>query len=102
MCCVAASVAKVLAASLGSSIRNDSMSDRSKGLRRRNTRQGNAVIRIHYSADPERGQAWVAQERKRYSSQGAWDREQEIIHEAGGGERLFADVLNRWGDKIII
>ena len=78
------------------------MSDRSKGLRRRNTRQGNAVIRIHYSADPERGPAWVAQERKRYSSQGAWDREQEIIHEAGGGERLFADVLNRWGDKIII
>jgi hypothetical protein len=33
---------------------------------------------------------------------GAWDREQEIVHEAGGGELLFAEILNRYADKIII
>src|SRR5205085_11279456 len=43
-----------------------------------------------------------AQERKKYSSQGAWDREQEIIHEAGGGERVFAEVFSQWSDQIII
>jgi hypothetical protein len=73
-----------------------------KGTSLRYTPQGTPVLRIHYSADPERGPEWVARERKKYSSQGAWEREQEIVHEAGGGERLFADVLNRWGDKIII
>jgi hypothetical protein len=60
------------------------------------------VYRVHYSADPEHGQEWLAQERNKYSSQAAWDREQEIIHEAGGGERLFAEVLSRWEDKILI
>jgi hypothetical protein len=78
------------------------MKDIPKGLTFRRTRQGTTVMRVHYSADPERGPEWIAQERKKYSSQGAWDREQEIIHEAGGGERLFADALGRWGDKIII
>jgi hypothetical protein len=72
------------------------------GMVQRRTRQGTAVMRIHYSADPERGPEWVAQERKKYSSQGAWDREQEIIHEAGGGERVFAEVFSQWSDKIII
>jgi hypothetical protein len=28
--------------------------------------------------------------------------EQEIVHEAGGGELLFAEILNRYADKIII
>ena len=59
-------------------------------------------MRLHYSADMDRGPQWVAQERKKYSTQGAWEREQEIIHEAGGGERVFADVLGRWDDRIII
>jgi hypothetical protein len=72
------------------------------GMVQRRTRQGTAVMRIHYSADPERGPEWVAQERKKYSSQGAWDREQEIIHEAGGGERVFAEVFSQWSDKIIV
>ena len=73
-----------------------------KGLTTRSTRQGTAIVRLHYSADMDRGPQWVAQERKKYSTQGAWEREQEIIHEAGGGERVFADVLGRWDDKIII
>jgi hypothetical protein len=64
------------------------------------------VLRAHYSADPERDPAsnpgWREQERRKYSSQGAWDREQEVIHEAGGGERVFAEVFSRWSDKIIV
>lgn len=73
-----------------------------KGMSTRKTRQGVEVVRIHYSADPERGPDWAARERKNYSSQGAWDREQEIIHEAGGGERLFAQILEQHADKILI
>src|SRR5947207_3301658 len=73
-----------------------------KGLSLRHLPDGRPFLRVHYSADPQRGPEWVEQERKKYSSQGAWDREQEIIHEAGGGERVFAEVFSRWSDKIII
>src|SRR5947208_1082253 len=73
-----------------------------KGLSLRHLSDGRPFLRVHYSADPERGPEWVEQERKKYSSQGAWEREQEIVHEAGGGERVFAEALNRWADKIII
>jgi hypothetical protein len=41
-------------------------------------------------------------ERRKYKSQQEWDKEQEIIHSAGGGERLFAETLRQWGHKIII
>jgi len=81
---------------------NDHLSCLTPGLTMRRMRDGRPVYRVHYSADPERGTAWVIRERKKYSSQGAWDREQEIIHEAGGGERLFADVLSRYAEKILI
>jgi hypothetical protein len=73
-----------------------------KGLSFRRTPSGVPVAKLHYSADPERDSRWVEQERRKYSSQAAWDREQEIIHEAGGGELLFAEILNRYDDKIII
>src|SRR5437660_6652080 len=72
------------------------------GVRVRRLADGRPVYRVHYSADPERGAAWVERERKKYSSQGAWDREQEIIHEAGGGEQIFAEVLARDEEKILI
>src|SRR5215472_12763283 len=77
------------------------MSESIRGLTRKKSQQG-LIQRVHYSADPERGPDWVAEERRKYSSQGAWDREQEIIHEAGGGERIFAEVLSQWSDKILI
>src|SRR2546423_3507948 len=73
-----------------------------EGLTTRRTRTGVEVLRLHYSADPDRGFNWVAQERRKYSSRAAWDREQEIVHHAGGGELLFAEILNRHADKIII
>lgn len=73
-----------------------------KGLSSRRTKKKTLVRRVHYSAHPERGPAWVAEARQGYTSQATWDREQEIIHEAGGGERVFAEVLDRWEDKILI
>jgi len=76
--------------------------DNIKGLSTRRTESGVQVVRIHYTADPQRDSAWAKHERQKYSSQAAWDREQEIVHEAGGGELLFAEILNRHADKIII
>jgi hypothetical protein len=73
-----------------------------KGVGSRRTRSGIQILRVHYTADPERDSAWARSERQKYSSQAAWDREQEIIHEAGGGELVFAEILNRYADKIII
>jgi hypothetical protein len=73
-----------------------------KGLTTRRTSSGIQVVRVHYTADPDRDSEWAAQERRKYSSQAAWDREQEIVHDAGGGEPVFAEILNRYADKIII
>lgn len=44
----------------------------------------------------------IQQERRTYTSQAAWDREQEIIDEAGGGELVFAEVLRTHWNKIVI
>ena len=38
--------------------------------------------------------------RRTCASQSEWDREQEIIDEAGGGELVFADTLVTYWDKI--
>jgi hypothetical protein len=70
---------------------------------------GIPVGRIHYSADPDRdpatpqGKLWYDAKRLEYDSNHAgWDREYEIMDEAGGGERIFADILTRYGAVIII
>jgi hypothetical protein len=61
------------------------------------------VLRAHYTADPERrGPEWKERERRKYTSESAWQAEQEIVFGAGGGERIFADILNRYSDKILI
>jgi hypothetical protein len=74
-----------------------------KGLSEKRTPQGICVMTCHYTADPERAKPeWAERERKKYTSDGAWQREQEINFSAGGGERLFAEILNRYGDKIIV
>ena len=77
-----------------------------RGLSLRRTSGGILVGRLHYSAHPERNPLihpeWREQERRAYTSQAAWDREQEIIDEAGGGERVFADPLLTHFDKIVI
>ncbi len=77
-----------------------------RGLQVRRTAGGIPVIRHHYSADPSRDPElhpeWKAKERRTYTSQASWDREQEIRDEAGGGELVFADTLITHWDKIII
>lgn len=77
-----------------------------RGLTVRRTAGGIPVIRHHYSADPsrdpERNPEWKAQERQTYTSQAAWDREQEIVDNAGGGELVFADILLTHWKKIVI
>jgi len=77
-----------------------------RGVTVRRTQGGIPVTRFHYTAlperDPEITPAWKAKERRTYSSQAAWDREQEIQDEAGGGELVFADTLVTYWKKIVI
>src|SRR5262245_33868963 len=47
-----------------------------KGVRTRRTRLGVEVVRVHYTAHPERDSEWAKLKRRKYSSQAAWDREQ--------------------------
>jgi len=70
---------------------------------------GIPVGRIHYSADPDRdpstakGKIWYDAKRLEYdSNHSGWEREYEIVDEAGGGERIFADIFTRYGSVIII
>src|SRR5579864_5608586 len=77
-----------------------------RGLSVRRTKGGIPVIRLHYTADPlrdpELNPVWKKTERQTYTSQAAWDREQEIVDEAGGGELVFADTLLTHWNKIVI
>ena len=73
------------------------------GVTEMRTPQGLAVLRVHYSADPERAKPdWKQRERPKYISESAWQAEQEIVFSTGGGEPLFADLLIRYADKILI
>jgi hypothetical protein len=67
-----------------------------KGFTTRRIRSVILVARVHYTADPERDSVWVEGEKRKYSSKAACDREQEIVHDAGGGELVFAEILNRF------
>jgi hypothetical protein len=77
-----------------------------RGITLRRTKGGIPVIRHHYSADPARdpdiNPEWKLQERRKYTSQASWDREQEIIDNAGGGELVLADTLVTHWKKIVI
>lgn len=67
-------------------------------LRRKAT--GQSIMRLHYSAIPERdpdteeGKEWKRRERALYSSESAWKKEQEIDAHAQGGEAVFGPVLS--------
>lgn len=77
-----------------------------RGLSVKRNQGGIPIVRVHYSANPERdpeiNPGWKKAERAKYSSDAAWRREQEIEYEAGGGELVFADVMVTYWDKIII
>jgi len=72
----------------------------------RHTVGGITVVRSHYSCHPERdpelNPQWRNQERPTYTSRAAWEREQEIIDNAGGGELVFADTLVTYWNQIVI
>jgi hypothetical protein len=76
------------------------------GERIRRTSGGIPVVRLHYSVHPERNPDtcpdWKKVERKKYTSQADWDREQDIQDSAGGGELVFASTLTTYWSKIII
>jgi hypothetical protein len=77
-----------------------------RGVTIRRTSGGIPVTRFHYSAiparDPNLNPEWKQRERRTYTSQASWDREQEISDLAGGGDLVFADTLVTYWDKIII
>lgn len=77
-----------------------------RGLTLRRTKNGIPIARLHYTADPDRDPElhpeWKKTARAKYSSQMRWDREQEIVDNAGGGQLVFADTLLTWWDKIVI
>lgn len=77
-----------------------------RGVTTRRTKGGIAVTRFHYTAmpsrDPEISPEWRIRERAAYTSQAAWDREMEIVDNAGGGELVFADTLITYWKKIVI
>ena len=56
----------------------------------RRNRGGISVVRSHYSCHPERNPEthpeWKKAERTTYTSQAAWDREQEIVDNGLSGE----------------
>jgi len=74
-----------------------------RGLTEKRAPKGTCVLNCHYTADPDRAKPeWKEQERRKYTSESKWQAEQEMVFGAGGGERLFAEILNTYGDKIII
>lgn len=74
-----------------------------RGLTEKRTTDGICVLTCHYTADPERARPeWKEKERRKYTSESKWQSEQEIVFGAGGGERLFSEILSMWGHKIII
>lgn len=59
------------------------------------------MLTAHDTVDPDRATPeWKETESRKYTSEGAWQREQEIVFSAGGGERLLADILRRYAHKI--
>lgn len=61
------------------------------GLTFGRTKNGWAVIEMHYGADPERNAAWVAKAKLGYSSEADWNKEQEINPYAKDGSIVFPD-----------
>lgn len=58
----------------------------------RRTKAGVAVVRLHYTADPSKSSRdWVAEERKKYSSEAWWRMEMEIEYDALSGQRVYPE-----------
>jgi hypothetical protein len=70
-----------------------------RGVTIRRKKKGLTVMRIHYTAIPDRdpetpkGKEWFDHEYARYASKAMWRKEQEIDAYATGGEAVFGSVL---------
>ena len=76
------------------------------GLLLKRNKQGHRVIRLHYSADPDKnpdteiGKAWFAKETNKYvggTGSLGWRREMEIDFGAGSGELVFPEFFDMEG-----
>lgn len=56
----------------------------------RRTAEGIPVVRVHYSADPEKDAAWVAREKPKFSEV-YWEQELEIKAHARSGQRVYPE-----------
>lgn len=61
------------------------------GVLMRRTQQGWAVLRLHYSGDPEMRGERLERERKRYTSEAWWRKEMEIDYDALSGQRVYPE-----------
>jgi hypothetical protein len=61
------------------------------GLSMRRTDAGIPIVRLHYSALPYATPEWVAEQRRRYTSQAYWDLEMEIKYDALSGQRVYPE-----------
>jgi len=71
------------------------------GLSIRSNSKKIPILRLHYSAHPQRDAAWVAEEKPKYS-EAMWQQEQEIDYSAAGGERVLRALLERRWEEIVI
>jgi len=58
---------------------------------KRDPKTGIEVLRVHYSANPEKGVDWVAKTKPTYKSESLWMQEQEIKGDAFSGQSLFPE-----------
>lgn len=56
----------------------------------RRTADGFPVIRVHYTADPEKSLEWAAEEKKKFSPV-FWEQEMEIKPHARSGQRVYPE-----------
>ena len=73
-----------------------------QGVFRSENAKGQPVLWILFNADPARDAAWEADGFKNAYSKSAWRREQLIDFQAGGGELVLRETLERRWKEIII
>ena len=80
-----------------------------EGLMKKKNKQGQTVLRLHYTADPdknpttEKGKIWFEREAKKYLegvNDLKWRREMEIDFSAGSGELVFPWFLEKEKDLV--
>lgn len=79
-----------------------------RGVTVRRKKNGLTVMSLHYSAVPDRdpeteaGKNWYIREKRKYSSEARWKKEQEIDPHATGGEAVFGKILSEFYQTVII